>query len=168
LEIGLCNLTLILSTSGNPVEFERFADFVTTLPLEGLGTDKETLIAICEARGDKEAKTLLVQALANRRGPPLGNKNQLGTNGLVQTISTSPKKRDRPGKVILSLRKDYPGLYQEVIAGQKSETEAAIEAGIVPPRIKINTASADSAATAIKKYCSQQFISELVALLGED
>jgi hypothetical protein len=43
--------------TGELVRFERFEDFVTTPPLEGLGADMATLRRICEA--DKKARDML-------------------------------------------------------------------------------------------------------------
>ena len=56
-----------VTRSGEHVRYERFADFVTTKPLKGLGSDVALVQRI--VADDKETLDLLDQALQNAVGP---------------------------------------------------------------------------------------------------
>lgn len=56
----------IIEQTGQTIEFERFEDFVTTPPLEGLGIDIETIRRVCA--DDAETLDLLDKALQSEPG----------------------------------------------------------------------------------------------------
>lgn len=104
---------------------------------------------------------LLDQATQTQHG---GDRKSEEIKGLNHSFD---KKRDRSGQNIRRLRKDFPDLHNQVLTGLKTVTEAAVEAGIYPQRISINTTSAHSAAESIRRNCDQTFIDDLITHLSE-
>lgn len=113
------------------VEFRRFSDFVAAHPPEGLGTNMQTLEAICRHGGDQEAVDALAQVMAGKRGNPTGT-NQY-TVGNVNNIHNSTERESPTGTsaaaAMRRLAAQAPALHAQVLAGELSPHAAAIEAG---------------------------------------
>jgi hypothetical protein len=104
------------------VKFERFGDFVAAHPPEGLGTNMQTLMAICKHSGDMEA----LDALAKMSAGKQGERNDLVD--IVHEVSERPSGNSAAA-AMRRLAKDVPALHAQVIAGELSPHAAAIEAG---------------------------------------
>ncbi len=110
----------VIQATGEIVHFSRFEDFVTTPPLEGLGTDLRTLKNLC--RDDPAALDALDRATAKPNHRPETNNNIMS--------SSEPAKQGTSNTYALrKLRKDRPDLHEQVIAGEKSPHAAMVEAG---------------------------------------
>jgi hypothetical protein len=151
--------------TGQVVIFDKFAEYVTTPPLEGLGATVEILRKICQAEKDIEALDKLDDAI---RRPPGGDTRSetAKTIGLNQPNGQREQKRDRSGRTRHQLHQEFPDLYKTVIAGEKTVTKAAVEAGVYPRRIAVNLQSPASAAATLRKAATPEFLAELRRLLA--
>lgn len=125
----------LVERTGEVVCFSSFEEFVTTLPLEGLGTDIRTLRNLC--RDDTSAINALDQATQNPVGVHVGDV------GDVDNINNS--KRESPAGTsktyaLRKLRKDRPDLHEKVLKDELSPHKAMVEAGF---REKTFTVSSD-------------------------
>lgn len=145
----------VIRQTGERVTFSSFSEFVTAAPLNGLGATLSQLRGIC--RDDPEALDALDRAMGNRQG----ERTDLGVNHSKAT----DKKRDRSGQHLRRLRKDFPDVHAEVLAGRLTVHEASIQAGIFPKRASINLSSAESAAETIARSADPTFIADLARRL---
>jgi hypothetical protein len=99
------------------VRFDRFEDFVTTSPLEGIGATMEVVRGLI--RHDVNACNLLDEAMQNRSGKPL-------TCNIVTDKAPAGNSRD---KALRRLRKDRPDLLERVTEGELSAHAAMVQAG---------------------------------------
>lgn len=139
---------------GPVVRHERFADFVTTPPVQGLGASVELVRRI--VADDPEAVDLLDQALQNPVGcnVPLDN---------VQGRAPTGNAKDR---ALRKLRKDAPELHAEVLAGRLSAHAAMVKAGFRPRTFTVRP-EPKSAARTLRKYMTREQLLELARLLME-
>ena len=93
----------------------RFIDFVTTKPLEGLGTDVEMLKRICP--GQVEVLDLILQATQGKHGGDHGNQYTAGKFDNIK-LATEPQTGTNRTYALRRLRKDRPDLHKKVIAGK--------------------------------------------------
>jgi hypothetical protein len=140
---------------GKEVRHERFADFVTTPPLAGLGTDIALVRRL--VADDIEALDLLDQALQN----PVGSNVPLYN---VQGQAPAGNAKDR---ALRKLRKDAPELHAEVLAGRLSAHRAMVKAGFRPATFTVRPDPA-SAARTLRKYMTPEQLAELARLLVRD
>lgn len=113
---GLWRERVIIRT-GEVKTFERFIDFVTTQPLEGLGANIETLRRLCV--DDKPLVDLIDRAVQQGRG---GRNNPQGVNQYTEVNDDNihiDQKRDSPtgtsaAAALRRLRKDRPDLHAHV------------------------------------------------------
>lgn len=111
---------------GQVIRFTRFAEFVTTAPLEGLGATVPLLKNLC--RDDARTLDLLDQALQESPGNPTGANQYAG--GTVDNINDSSRPDGTSRTYALrKLRKDRPDLHAEVLAGTVSAHRAMVQAG---------------------------------------
>lgn len=111
----------VITQTGQSVEFERFEDFVTAEPLEGLGLTVDMIRRICG--DDIEALDLLDKALRQEKG-----KRKKKDNTSIGSIIN--KSHGNTSAYALSkLRKSKPDLHAKVLAGELSPNEAMIKAG---------------------------------------
>lgn len=139
---------------GKQVHHERFVDFVTTPPLDGLGTDVRTLSRI--VADDPEAPSLLDEAVRNPRGVHAGNN-----------VPGRPEGNSR-AKALRRLRDQRPDLHDEVIAGHLSAHAAAVRAGFRPPTFTVRADDPLAAARVIRKHMTAEQLSTLARLLTEE
>jgi hypothetical protein len=140
------------TSRGEHVTYKRFADFVITPPLKGLGSDVALVQRI--VADDKEAFDLLDQAL----------QNPVGTNVPVNNINTRPQGTSQ-GQALRRLRKDAPELHAEVLAGRLSAHGAMVEAGYRPKTVTVPVTRPEAVARSLLKYMSADDIAKLIAVL---
>lgn len=140
---------------GEHVEHERFADFVTTPPLNGLGATVDLVRALC--RADSEALDLLDRALQNQPGNP-GNVNNINSSRPQGTSREAALRR---------LRKDAPELHAEVLAGRLTAHRAMVEAGYRPKTFSVRTDSAEAVARALRRQLDADTLAAVLRLLAE-
>lgn len=138
---------------GPVVRHERFADFVTTPPVQGLGASVELVRRI--VADDPEAVDLLDKALQN----PVGNP------GNVNNINERPCGTSKD-YALRKLRKDAPELHAEVLAGRLSAHAAMVKAGFRPRTFTVRP-EPKSAARTLRKHMTREQLLELARLLME-
>ena len=75
-------------------------------------------------------------------------------------VNDGQVKRDRSGQHLRRLRKDFPSIHQQVIDGDKTVHEAAVEAGIYPARASVPL-TVDGFARAASKHLTAEQRAEL-------
>jgi hypothetical protein len=140
------------TSRGEHVEYERFADFVTTKPLKGLGSDVALVERIVAA--DNEATELLREALKEKPGP----------KSSVDNIHRSSKGTSRSYS-LQRLRKDRPDLHTEVLAERLTAHGAMVKAGFRPKTVTVPVARPEAVARSLLKYMSADDIAKLIAVL---
>jgi hypothetical protein len=98
------------------VEHERFEDWVTAKPLDGIGATVDMIRNL--VRDDVEACDLLDREL----------KRPVGYNLPVDNINSRPDGTSR-ARALRRLRKDRPDIHERVIAGELSPHAGMVEAG---------------------------------------
>jgi hypothetical protein len=145
----------VIAETGQVQTYDRFIDFITEPPLEGLGTDLKTVTKLCE--DDPEALDLLNKATTHP-----GSRSDLHNN----IMEVKPQGTSRA----YSLRKlaaDAPMLHTRVLAGELSPHAAMLEAGFRNRTISIPV-DAEKAARAIRRHFTPDQIAALVDLLTEE
>jgi hypothetical protein len=153
---------------GKHVTHSRFEDFVTTPPLDGLGTSMEFIKEIVSK--DVELQMLLARSLRETHGGDRKSEHAKEkikkSNGLFDFEKES-KKQDQYGRRILQLEKKSPDLYAQVLAGQKTVYAASVEAKIDHPTMTVTLDSPKSARALVTK-ASPEFLDELRRLLNSN
>jgi hypothetical protein len=139
---------------GEEVHHERFAEFVTTPPLAGLGASVALIRRI--VADDKGALDLLDQALQNREGHPT-----------VSNIHSRPAGTTE-ARALRKLRSDAPELHADVLAGRLSAHAAMVEAGFRPRTVSVPIGRPDTVAKTLRKHMTAADLARLAALLTED
>lgn len=140
---------LFVTKLGKEVRHERFADFVTTPPLAGLGAKVATIRKLLG--DDIEALDLLDQALRN--------PNALHN---VQGKAPTGNARDR---ALRKLRSDARELHAEVLAGRLSAHAAMVKAGFSPPTFTVRADSAESIAATLRRRLDPAVLAEVRRLI---
>jgi hypothetical protein len=109
----------LVERTGEVARFSTFEDFVTTPPLEGLGSSMKLLRDLCRQRPDA------LDALDRATQRPVG-VNQHTEGG---TIRNTLAKGTTASQALRRLRKDRPDLHARVLAGELSAHAAMLEAG---------------------------------------
>jgi hypothetical protein len=144
------------TSRGEHVAYDRFADFVTTPPLKGLGSDVALIERIVAE--DDVATKLLRKALKEKPGPKSSHNNVMRT-----------KQGNDRSYALQRLEHDAPELHAEVLAGRLSAHGAMVKAGYRPKTVSVPVTRPDAVARALLKYMSAEDISKLIAtLLGKD
>lgn len=141
---------------GKEVHHERFADFVATPPLAGLGADMALVRRMIS--DDTEALDLLDQALQNLHG---GDRSK---NDNVQ-LAPSGNRRER---ALRRLRKDAPELHADVLAGRLSAHAAMVKAGFRARTVSVPVSRPDAAARALRRNMNGEELQQLIKLLSEE
>lgn len=149
--------------------FTRFAEFVTTPPVEGLGTTVKTLRRLCA--DDPEAAALLEKELTVEPG---GNNNPEGIGGkshkiVIVDIINNDNGRDSPtgtnaAYALRRLRKDAPEVYEEVSRGALTPHAGMIKAGLRP---KMRSIPADDPVQAARSLARAFDTDQLLQLIDE-
>lgn len=146
---------------GKEVRHERFADFVTTPPLAGLGADIALVRRLIA--DDTEALDLLDRALLD--GSRQGKRNDLVNN--INEVTERPMGTSRD-YALRKLRKDAPELHAEVLAGRLSAHAAMVKAGFRPPTFTVRADSPKSVAATLRRRLPREALVEIARLLMED
>jgi hypothetical protein len=145
------------------VTYERFEDFITTPPPEGLGTKIKVLERLIG--NDKKSLDLLNAALQGKPGQKL-RANQRS----VETVTDESVKR-RAGSARLAnmrrLREKHPALLQRVLNKEITVNTAMIEAGYKKKRI-IVYAEVEPVAEKLKSEFSKKELNRIIKLLQSD
>lgn len=146
------------TSRGEQVHYERFADFVTTPPLKGLGATLDLIERI--VKDDAELLDLLDQALQN----PVG-RHQDSDN--ITVLDTAGGRGTSQQYALRKLRKDAPELHAEVLAGRLSAHAAMVKGGFRPRTFTVRRDRPDSIARALRKNLTAEQLAEVRKLLGE-
>lgn len=143
---------------GEHVEHERFADFVCTPPLKGLGADPVLVRRI--VKDNPKALDLLDQAMQQPHGGD--HTSQQSKDNNIQ-LAPQGSSQDR---ALRKLRKDAPELHEQVIAGALSAHAAMVQAGFRPKTFTVRADRPESIARSLRKYLTPEQIDELRSLLN--
>ncbi len=133
----------VVQATGELVRFDRFEDFVTAPPLEGLGSSVRQLKHLC--RDDKAALDALDRATVAERGRPHKAEEN------VSNRNNKPDKGTTASYALRKLRKDRPDLHEQVLQGALSPHKAMIEAGFRKKTLTV-PADLDAAGRALIKH----------------
>lgn len=136
------------------VKHERFADFVTTPPLKGLGADVDLIKRVIG--DDVEALDLLDRALQN--APSIHAVNNI--HGRPEGTSKDAALR--------RLRKDAPELHADVLAGRLTAHAAMVTAGFRPKTFTVRADDTTSVARTLRKNLTPEQLAELGRLLTRE
>lgn len=141
------------------VVHRRFADFVTTPPLKGLGVTME-LIERIVGTADPDLLVMLREAQKVGRGHR--------TDLEPQTESVASLTTGNADYLAARLERDHPKTYAAVKAGELSVNAAAVLAGIRPRRISVSLADPSSVARSLRRHMQPDQLAELIdQLRGE-
>jgi hypothetical protein len=143
-----------ITPRGELVQHERFVNFVTTPPTQGIGASVDLVRRIVGS--DPEALDLLDQALENPTGRPPESVDVSNTSRPTGTTQAAALRR---------LRKDAPSLHTEVLAGRLSAHAAMVQAGFRPKTVSVPVGRPDSIAAALRKHLTPDDLARLVRLL---
>lgn len=146
----------IVEETGEVVRYDRFADFVTTQPLEGLGFTVDLLRNLC--RDDRKALDALDQETANPNGT-----NRYSSSLHCNELDKTPQQNTTPG-TLRRLRKDAPELHARVLQGELSPSAAAVAAGFRPRQVSVRVDDSASAARTLARAWGDR-LGELIAEL---
>lgn len=144
---------------GKEVRHERFADFVMTKPLAGLGADVALVRRL--VADDIEAVDLLDRALKNGHG---GDRSKSDVIRVAQSGNQGGTSKDY---ALRKLRKDAPELHAEVLAGRLSAHAAMVQAGYRPPIFTVRADSPAAVAAVLRRRLSPDQLAELARLLAD-
>ena len=119
--------------NGVHAKHETFESFVTTAPLEGLGTNVRHIKNIC--RDDAEALDAIDRVMMREAGDGKNQHTKCLDNNVNEAKESRPTGNTRSA-ALRRLRKDRPDLHAKVIAGELSAHRAMVEAGF--RRVKSN------------------------------
>ena len=143
------------TSRGEVVQHARFADFILTPPLKGLGADVDLVRRI--VKDDIETLDLLDQALQNPVGRP-------EMNNIIQDKAPQGTSQDR---ALRKLRQDAPDLHAEVLTGRLSAHAAMVKAGFRPRTFTVRGDRPDSIVKTLRRNLSPEQLNELRRLLDE-
>lgn len=139
---------------------QRFADFVTTPPLKGLGASVDLIRRVIG--DDPEALDLLDKALSNPAGVHL---ERSGTDVISIRDNAGGHGTSR-AYALRKLRKDAPELHTEVLAGRLTAHKAMVQAGFRPPTFTVRADSPESVAKTLRRQLDPAVLSEVVRLIN--
>lgn len=138
--------------------FKSFAEFVTTPPPAGLGTNVETLERLC--RDDAEALTLLRQVTTRPNYRPA--KDDAGSS---DNVTTSDRGNAR-AYTLDRLSRERPDLYQQVVDKELTANAAAIEAGWRKRKIQLEPEPQSVISFILRHFTAEERATIVRALLG--
>lgn len=153
----------VIAETGQVQTYNRFIDFITEPPLEGMGTDLKTVTKLCE--DDPEALDLLNKAAVDKPG---GDRRSEDTKSIHNNVMNGrPPQGNARAYSLRRLAADAPMLHTRVLAGELSPHAAMVEAGLRDRTISIPV-DAEKAARAIRRHFTPDQIAALVDLLTEE
>jgi hypothetical protein len=142
---------------GKHVQHERFADFVTTPPLAGLGASMDLLRRI--AKDDPELTRLLRQI-----EEPMPAHGEIGRARGSNTTSSGRGET----YALRRLKRDRSDLAQRVIDGELSPHAAAVEAGFRKPTFTVPKAGPERIAQYLRRHLDDDTLRAVSKLLDQD
>lgn len=152
--------------TGQIIKYDRFEDFVTTPPVEGLGTTVDTLKQFIG--DDMKVLDMLDIALQGKGGKKWDSRTA-GKNTVYNIHSNKRPAGTSRQASIRRLRKDRPDLHQKVMDGDMTPNAAMIEARFRPRSLTLPYDPFDGNVVAkklLKKLTSEQ-INQLIVELTE-
>lgn len=150
----------IVPESGETITFARFEDFVTTEPLDGLGTSMDVIRALCKK--DEDVLIMLDEVTKKTLSPLGANQSTAGV------IYNTPERGTSREYTVARLERDgMPDLAQRVINREVTAAEARRLAGWEKEKIAIRLDDPKSAAQTILKRMDREAIAELLAILAD-
>lgn len=142
---------------GEHVEHQRFAEFVATQPLRGLGATVRLVQKVVDAIEDLAERAtvqdLLDRALQNPASVHAGNN-----------IPGRPEGTSKD-KALRRLRKDAPDLHAEVLAGRLTAHAAMVQAGFRRPTFTVRADSAESIAATLRRHIDPAVLANVIRLI---
>jgi hypothetical protein len=145
---------------GEHVQYERFADFVATPPLKGLGSELSLIRRIVV--DDPEALDLYDQAVQNPHGGDHASAESKNNN-----IQLAPQGTSK-ARALRKLRSDAPKLHAEVLAGNISAHAAMVQAGFRPKTFTVRADRPESVARTLRKHLTRDQLRELAEMLADE
>jgi len=146
------------------VTYERFEDFVTTPPPEGLGTKVKELERLIG--DDQDTHNKLNNALQGKPGQKLKTNQQT-----IATLSQDSNSKRRTGNSrfmnIRRLRESRPDLLERVLNREMTVNEAMIKAGYKKKRISV-FAEVEPLVEKLKTEFSKKELNRIIKLLQEN
>jgi hypothetical protein len=150
----------IIQQTGEPAPFESFVEFVTTPPLEGLGTTVKLLERICQ--DDPETHDLLDQAVTRGPGGDRRSEGFKHNNVMNETVQGNSTRY-----ALRRLRRQRPDLHTQVLACEISANAAMVEAGFREKRISIPIDPERAARSILNHFDDEQVAQLIDELEGE-
>lgn len=141
---------------GELVKHDRFAEFVTTPPLRGIGANVDLIKRI--VADDPEAERMLRDALKEQ-----GRRSDIRNNRTEVKAVTGTSR----AYALQRLERNAPELHAEVLAGKLSAHAAMVKAGYTPPTFTVRADSPESVANALRRRLPPEQIAKLARLLAE-
>ena len=151
----------VIAQTGERVAFERFLDFVTTQPLEGLGADLPALRRLC---ADNPAALDAIDRATKQ--PEGGDKRSAAYKNTVDNINGDRPDGTSAAYALRKLRSDAPDAHARVLAGELSPHAAMVEAGFRRKTLQIPT-DVEGAAQVLMRRFTYDDLCRLVQLLAE-
>jgi hypothetical protein len=146
---------------GEHVPHARFADFVTTPPLKGLGATMDLIERV--VADDPVTLDLLDKELQR----PVGT-NQHGKGEAVNNINTLRPVGTSKAAALRKLRKDAPELHAKVLAKEMSAHAAMVQAGFRHRMVSVNMDDPLSGANTVLRNASPEYLAEFRRLLNKE
>lgn len=166
-----CWRCLLIEETGKVKKFASFAEYVTTSPPEGLGTDIETLWRLCGK--DTEAQAMIDKMTKREPGEWIPNPNGIGgkSHKIIDSVDIvhdnnipyRPTGNTRQAG-LRRIAKDRPDLHSRILASEISVNAAMVEAGFRPKALTIPL-DPKRAARIIRRQFSNDQIEELIEQL---
>lgn len=147
---------------GEHVKHERFSEFVTMLPLKGLGADMDLVERIVGAKDPD-----LLRLLRSAKAVGQGKRTDLAEPS-HDSCASFDRSKEQSGQAADRLARDHPEEYEQVKSGDLSLNEAAVAAGIRPRRVSIRTDNAESIAATLRGNVDPEVLNALIELLCRD
>ncbi|MFB6889432.1 hypothetical protein ACFCX4_08990 [Kitasatospora sp. NPDC056327] len=142
-----------VTVRGELVEYERFADFVVTPPLKGLGV---TVALVRRVVADSPTAVDLLDRTLQRPSSVHAHDNVQGAEAPTGNTQAAALRR---------LRKDAPELHAEVLAGHLSAHAAMVRAGFRRRAVSVPVDDTEATARALRKHLPPEALADLAALL---
>lgn len=152
---------------GEQVQHERFEQFVTAVPLRGLGASMRLIGKLVDAIEDPgaraQAQDLLDQVSGNRQG----QRGNFLYNIQEVAESSAPTGTSREAG-LRRLRKDRPDLHAEVLAGHLTAHAAMVQAGFRRKSVTVPVDKPENTARALRRNLEPEAVAELARLLSSE
>lgn len=157
---------------GERVDHERFEQFVTTLPLKGLGASMTLIRKMLESIEDVGERAVAQDLLdaALKRGHGGDRRSELSEfkldNIKLESLAAPTGTSREAG--LRRLRKDRPDLHAEVLAGHLTAHAAMVQAGFRRKSVTVPVDKPENTARALRRNLEPDAVAELARLLAAD